>query len=62
MGYELVKPLPEIGHLISHVKRVSDGAMVPVDLGNPDFREFLAWNYVQPEPLPWHLPWVDEGE
>ena len=33
------------------VRRLLDGACIPLAPGNSDFREFLEWNKVQPTPL-----------
>jgi hypothetical protein len=33
------------------VQRIADGACIPVDVGNRDYVEFLAWNAKQATPL-----------
>ena len=39
------------GGAVMCLVRTSDGAFIPLDEGNRDFREFLAWNSEQAEPL-----------
>lgn len=35
------------------IRRISDGANIPIDLANRDFQEFLAWNAQQETPIDW---------
>ncbi len=36
---------------VSAIKRISDGACIPICEGNMDYQEFLTWNQVQSKPL-----------
>lgn len=35
------------------IRRISDGAIIPVDAANRDFQDFLLWNAQQQTPLEW---------
>lgn len=39
-----------------HIVRDADGAWIPQDDDNGDFRDFLAWNAAQPVPLDYTTP------
>jgi hypothetical protein len=40
--YKLVKPIFE-NHSVSHVKRLSDNAVIPFDESNRDYQKYLEW-------------------
>lgn len=33
------------------IRRVADGALIPLDPKNSDYVKFIAWQYAQPTPL-----------
>jgi hypothetical protein len=39
--YKLIKPFPK--QIMPVVLRIADGALIPFDLGNTDYQEYLAW-------------------
>ncbi len=46
MQYELIPQDPGLEG--RWIRRLSDGAVIPVDPGNRDFQDFLEWNEQQP--------------
>ncbi len=40
--YKLVKSIFE-NHPVSHVKRLSDNAVIPFDESNRDYQKYLEW-------------------
>ena len=49
MAYEVYQPDPAIPE--KFIRRLRDGAIIPIAEGNRDYQEFLAWNEANGNPI-----------
>lgn len=51
MAYEVIDNGDNPSTNRFYIRRVADGAIIPIDESNRDFQEFLRWNAEQETPL-----------